>query len=282
LLAITIGGTRSADGQAPAPTAVFLEKAYFSPITPWGKNLLFEGQPTAHYFFFNQFSDERWQRSGGWRFAASVSELFVVRMPDTVSSPVLTPSYHIRPLYLQAVQLRRRDSMSVKFQLTGLSTGFVHYSNGQHRCTYLGYARDATSTERVCRPVDAALASQLRTNTIDGDFSTSYFPIAFHHRWATLIEPYSYVKWQVTSGFEFQLHPYGGGIRGAPDREQTIRFGQHQASAFFEWECRPKRKSGVWRIGADYTERFGGGVDHRLRRGSVQGSYVFDKHHHLA
>src|SRR5438128_8595047 len=94
-------------GRLPSvPPVVFLEKAYFSFLTPSGKGLLFEGQPSVHYFLYNNLDNPNWQR-GDRHFAwtAGVSELFVVRMTrDSVrlqsgefasSEPVLTPSYHI-------------------------------------------------------------------------------------------------------------------------------------------------------------------------------------------
>src|SRR2546423_14931047 len=60
-----------------------------------------------------------------------------------------------------------------------------------------------------------------------------------------------------------------------------MRYGQHQASVFLELECRPKRKSGVFRLAGDYTQRFGGRVDKHLHQGAIQASYVWDKREHF-
>lgn len=264
----------------PAP---FLEKAYFSPLSPVPRDesLWFEGQPSAHFFLFNQYTNAEWQKGNmrgirRWRVAWPISELFVVRMTDTISEPVLTPSYHIRPFYFQAVHLWRHKPWSPAYRLIGVATGATHYSNGQHGCTYRGFARNDTT--RVCEIRDTALAVTRRTNTLDGDFSTTYIPLTVNFRLGELMSKAEPLKWQFTVGGEFQYHLFGG-LPGAMNEEQAATYGRHQWSAHAELECRPRLTSGVWRVSADYTRRLGHDGGDSFGRGGVQVSRTWDAWH---
>src|SRR5690242_15173081 len=79
-LATATASAQSADSLSSVAPALFLEKAYFSLGTPSGKHLLFEGQPTVHYFFINTLSNESWQANGGTAWAVPVTAAFMVRM----------------------------------------------------------------------------------------------------------------------------------------------------------------------------------------------------------
>jgi len=269
----------------PRTPIVFLEKAHFSLATPTGKNLLFEGQPTVHYFFLNRLSNQIWQREGGWRWTIPVSVLFQVRMSDTTSMPVRTPSYRIRPLYAQRIRLRRNPSDRLAFSLFGIGFGAAHYSNGQGGCTYLGFERTSSGD---CIVTDAPLAAQSKANTIDGDFSTSYVSLAFNWRAGRLLGSDDPVKWQYTVGAEAQVHPLNmkpGGINA----EQALEWGRHQWSVTGEFErritlakvLRPIRAvagdTGVLRFSALHEQRFGGGVASPLNRTQLEASYVADR-----
>jgi hypothetical protein len=259
---------------------LFLEKAYFSPFSPTGKRLMFEGRPTVHYFIYNGLNDGVWQQLGGWRFAVPVSGLFIVRMVDSTSQPVLTPSYRIRPFYLQAIHLRRKDPARKKFQMIGLALGATHYSNGQQGCTYRGFTRASPTSD--CVVSNAAIAAQRTPNTLDGDFSTTYFSLTGHLRNGLLKSPFAPLASQWTVGGELQIHPLEvppGGMNG----EQARQYGQHQWSMDADWERRrfATRFPGVFRVAGEYEERFGGGVAKRLRRGSLEVSYVLDRVEHM-
>lgn len=269
----------------PRTPIVFLEKAHFSLGTPTGKNLLFEGQPTVHYFFRNRLSDQVWQRDGGWQWTVPVSALFQVRMSDTTSMPVRTPSYRIRPLYVQLIRLRRAPGDRLAFSLLGFAAGAAHYSNGQAGCTYLGFERTSGGD---CAVTDPALAAQTRANTVDGDFSTSYVSLSANWRKGRLIGSDEPVKWQYTVGAEFQAHPLDmkpGGINA----EQAREWGQHQWSLTGEYErritlwkwLRPIRAivgdTGVLRFAGLHEQRFGGDVSSPLNRTQLETSFVADR-----
>jgi hypothetical protein len=286
LLPLLVPALRAQDPAAArvvAP-ALFLERAYFSPLTPSGKDLLFEGRPAVHYFFYNALNDGAWQKGADterkrWRFAAPASALFIVRMTDTTSQPVLTPSYRIRPIYLQAIRLTR-DTSRKYFRMLGLATGAAHYSNGQKGCTYLGFTRLTPASQ--CAVSDPALANQRIANTLDGDFSTTYFSWRANWRRGELKGPFAPLLQQFTVGGEFQAHPFNlqpGGINEA----QARQWGQHQWSVDAEWERRRfgKRLPGVFRVAGDFMQRFGGQVAKPLTATWIEVSYVLDRVEHV-
>lgn len=266
---------------APRTPVVFLEKAYFSFKSP--KGLFFEGQPTVHYFLWNRLSDTDWQREGGWKMAWPISAVFQVRMSDTTSMPVRTPSYRIRPILAQLFLLRRDPGKPDAFSLLGLNVGAAHYSNGQAGCTYLGYEHNAATGK--CEVSDAALAAQSRMNMLDGDFSTTYFSLGTNWRAGRLVPQADTVQWQYTIGAEIQIHPIGlapGGI----NREQARQWGQHQWTVSAEIERRyvPGTTiglahilgagTGMARLHVLHEQRFAGHAPSRLQRTQVEASFV--------
>jgi len=263
---------------------VFLEKAYFSLGTPTGKNLLFEGQPTVHYFIRNRLGDQSWQKNGGWQVVIPVSAVFQVRMTDETSEPVLTPSYRIRPAYVQVLRLVRPagDPNRFRYRLYGLSGGFTHYSNGQAGCTYQGFVRDTLAED--CRISDAQLAPRMIANVRDGDFSTSYLSIAGHWRNGRLIASDDPMRWQYSVTAEFQAHPFQ--IRpGGMNEAQARTYGQHQWSIDFEGEGRHgtaffRRLLGsttVTRLALRQEQRFGGPAKVTLGRTQLELSTAGDR-----
>lgn len=261
---------------------VFLEKAYFSLLSPTGKNLLFEGQPTVHYFLRNHLADQVWQRDGGVQWTLPVSAVFQVRMTDTTSQPVRTPSYRIRPLYVQVLKLLRPADRTV-YRLMGVSGGFTHFSNGQAGCTYRGFTRDAAGT---CIVSDAPLAAQRRTNTIDGDFSTSYWSLALHWRDARQKRAFAPMLWQYSISLEGQLHPYDISP-GGMNREQAETWGHHEWVASGEYERRHDTPTPAlrWLLGptlvsraaVTHEQRFGGPANVSLHRTQYELSTVSDR-----
>ncbi|HEX7938815.1 MAG TPA: hypothetical protein VF483_07455 [Gemmatimonadaceae bacterium] len=274
LCAIAGIATRALAQELESPV-LFLERAYFTPASPFGKKLVFEGQPTAHYFLFNTFGDSAWQAHGGLGIAAPVSELFVVRMSGSASTPVLTPSYHIG-LRLQLAYLWHDTVNVLPFRMLHVMTGVMHYSNGQNGCTYLGFTRSVTAG--TCAPgptaADSALAARSLANTVSGDFSTSYIPFGVDFRWGQLIPKTNTLKSQVTLGAQLQIHPLRG-LPGAPEPQQIAQYAKNEWSASGEWECRNQAQSGVWRLAGSSTTRFGGGAQ-SFSRGAAEVSYIFE------
>jgi hypothetical protein len=244
-------------------------------VSPTGRNLLFEGYASNHYFLFNQLGDPVWQAKGGTAFAMPISMVFTVRMVNDFSSPVRTPSYQIRPLFLQTFHLRR-DADRKSFWLLNESVGFMHYSNGQAGCTYRGFAE----VNDDCVATDAALAALRIANTHDGSFSTNFIPLIVNLRRGKLRSARDPLDWQWTVGAEFQIHPIGG-LPGSPDIQQASTYGQHQFSLRAEHEKRlgamTSRWIGVWRVAGDFTKRIGGGAPNPPTFSSVETSYIFDK-----
>jgi len=294
VLLVAIGASsfcraQSPDAEAPQSPIVFLEKAYFSLGTPSGKHVLFEGQPTVHYFLYNGLSNGKWQATGGWNWALPVSAVFQVRMTKdgvplqlgepSSSEPVLTPGYHIgvRP---QLFRLWRFNN-SARLLLAGLTGGFTHYSNGQHGCTYLGSHRDAAGA-CVVNTTDSLIAKQQIANVVDGDFSTSYFSEAIDVRFAQQTDKqgkadnFGTMRWSVIGGLELQQDPLN--IRpGGSSREQSERYGQRGfiARAGGEWR-RFGTAEGVIRLQGDYYRRFGGFLTQSFDAKQLELSYLFD------
>lgn len=271
---------QSADSLPTMPPTVFLEKAYFSVGTPSGKHLLFEGEPTVHYFLLNTLTDPQWQAEGGWAFAVPVSSIFLVRVTRdnvplqngerSVLEPVLTPSYHIgiRP---QAFYLYRPQGLH--YVLAGFTGGLTHYSNGQHGCTYLGFTRVSSGD---CTIADAAVAATRTANVVDGDFSTTYFSEALDVRWAEQTTRFGTMKWQLAGGIEFQQDPLN--FRpGGTNQEQAVQYGQRGLLLRTLGEARHVgRLGGVARLELKHYSRFGGGMTSTLNATQGEQSYVFD------
>jgi hypothetical protein len=294
LLLVAIGAAPLCRAQSPDAVVaqspvVFLEKAYFSLGTPSGKHVLFEGQPTVHYFIYNGLSSEKWQAAGGWNWALPVSSVFQVRMTrdgvplqtggQASSEPVLTPGYHIgvRP---QAFYLWRFNN-SARLLLAGLTTGFTHYSNGQHGCTYLGSHREESGA-CVINSTDSLLARRQIANVVDGDFSTSYFSEALDIRFAQQsdrfgkADNFGTMRWSVIGGLELQQDPLN--VRpGGTNQEQSEQYGQRGLIARIgsEWR-RFGTAPGVIRLQGDYSRRFGGFLPRGFGAEQLELSYIFD------
>ncbi|MFA6166923.1 MAG: hypothetical protein WC700_09920 [Gemmatimonadaceae bacterium] len=231
--------TLGAQQDFPRQPQLFLERSYFAPLSPLGEGYVFEGEAAIHLFYHNRL-DKQWTATGGWKRVVSLSYLPLVRMMDVASSPVRTPSYRIRPFYLQLFHAPRQDTARGSFRLSAYSIGYTHYSNGQDGCLHEGFVRN-TATDR-CEVADAALASQRRVNTRDGDFSTTYIPVRFDLRRGTLDPATFRVRAQHSVGVEVQIHPIGMRIGGI-SRELATAYGQHQVNAWYEYEFASRLKT---------------------------------------
>lgn len=261
------------DKPEPPTPVVFLEKAYFSVLSPTGKDLLFEGQPTVHYFIYNGLADSVWQMDGGWRWAVPVSGLFLVRMSTTTSNPVLTPSYRIRPIAAQLFHLSRPSD--TRFRLFNLMGAITHYSNGQRGCTFQGSAR--TSATGPCEVVDPDLAARRVTNTDDGDFSTTYMSAHANMRVGSLFQN-TRMNQQLSAGLSYEYHKIDF-KPGGSNRDQAAVFGTHQLGGTMEYErsVPTKKLAGVLRLALEGATRYGGGLAGKLNRGQVEASYVLHR-----
>jgi outer membrane phospholipase A len=152
--------------------------------------------------------------------------VFLVRMTNDFSSPVRTPSYQIRPLYVQMFHLTRFADR-ISYRLVEAATGLTHYSNGQSGCTYLGYVVNAGGDD--CVVGDPAVAGRRTANTLNGGFSTDFIPLTLNVRRGKARSPNAPLDWQVTAGAELQVHPYGG-LPGALDGITAATYGHHQWS----------------------------------------------------
>jgi hypothetical protein len=282
LVGLVAGTALAQDGGFPAPERpqVFLERSYFAPVSPTGRNMIFEGYASSHYFLINQLGDPIWQAKGGTAFTVPISMVFTVRMVNDFSSPVRTPSYQIRPLFVQAFHLRR-DADRKSFWLFNESVGFMHYSNGQSGCTYQGFVE----VNDDCVPVPdpgpiPAKRSFTVANTRDGSFSTNFIPLIFNVRRGRLRSARDPLDRQWSLGAEVQIHPIGG-LPGSADIQQAATYGQHQFSVRGEREKRlgaiTSKWIGVWRVAAEYTQRFGGNATNPPKFGAVETSYIFDR-----
>ena len=233
----------------PEKPYAFMERTYLSPLSPFGKDLILEGQVSTHYFFINNLGDLPWQREGGNRWTLSASILLTVRIYDDFSSPVRTPSFMVRPVYLQRLFLRRKDDT---FRLIECAVGLMHHSNGQSGCTFLGMEYDPDTDD--CVVTDPALYALRIANTLDGSFSTNYIPLHAGVRWGRLDNNAAVTRQVSLEGFG-EIHPEGflkGGL--APDL--AAEYGQVMAGLGItgEW-CRPDR--GALRVALYQQARFG-------------------------
>ena len=104
---------------------VFLEKSYISLLTLNNKNLFLEGYAANHYWFVNSLGDAAWRREGGVKWKNfPISMIFVARIFKVFSSPVRTPSFILRPLYMQLFYLNRSGTgTNDRFRLFALGVG---------------------------------------------------------------------------------------------------------------------------------------------------------------
>ena len=262
------------DSYPQSPT-LFLEKSYLFPASPLHRSLLFEGEAAGHFFIWNNL-DWAWARDGGWKVTVPVSMVFSVRMSDTTSEPVRTPSYKIgvKPQFIYGWPEGKDPS---RFAVMAWSGGFTHYSNGQQGCMYLGFRR--ASPNAACVVFNPALAVERRANTIDGDFSTSFLSAAFHFTWGRHNGIRGPIRYQHITGIEFQAHPLG--LKpGGTNAEQAIEYGQHVLNGTYEFERRfrlLKKTQGLFRVGARGGHRFAYKDGEDWSYVTIESSYAFDR-----
>ncbi len=261
-------GAQGEPGVQEAENAVvFLEKSYASPFAPYGKNLILDAQAAGHYFFYNGLTDKVWLRKGGWKLAVPISMIFVVRIFDIPSAPVRTPSFILRPTYVQAFHLRRKPGT---FQLWGFGLGITHHSNGQSGCTFLGHTHDPAIDDCVVK--DPGLAALFKTNTRDGSFSTNFIPIDVGFRWGRL-NKHALVDHQVSLQAKAEIHPLHF-IKGGMKRDLASQYGQHMLGLGVEGEKR-WQSVGTARVALWQQVRFGKDKADEDWSGQLEASFVF-------
>ena len=261
-------------------SAVFLEKSYLSPGSPFGRNFIMEGQTSRHFFLYNgltrpalktpsQKSKGPWLRDGGLQCTALTSMIMVIRIYSDFSAPVRTPSFIFRPFYGQLFYLDRDETTN---KLYAFATGITHHSNGQAGCTFLGSVYDRDLNDCVIN--DSTLSAQRIANTLDGSFSTNFIPLDFGFRWAKIGAGESMdrqLSIQVKMQFEInQLMKVPESI-GSMTQELAEQYGENLMGFYAEWEWRidSPRSEGVGRIAVWYQARF-----RRYMEGSTRSAYV--------
>lgn len=254
---------------------VFLERTYFAPISPIGKGYVFDGEAALHLYYFDGV-DQGWLGTGeGFRSRWSISFMPVARMRTDASAPVRTPSFKIRPLLVQIVNLKSPTGDDRSFRLHAGSFGVTHYSNGQEGCFFRGYARDDTSGD--CVVDDAGLAGQELINERTGDFSSTYFPVRYDFRWGHIDDASEVIEASYTLGGEFQLDMWDD-FTGGMDRTLAREYGRHQVSLWGEAEFATSLLGeGYFRATADIAHRpsWRGGSD--FTTGSVEVAYIWKR-----
>ena len=244
-----------------------------------------------HLYALNQFGDQVWQKTGtreseSWlpkrvAMATGFSFLPEIRMNADRSNPVRTPSYRIRAKH-QVLWMRRNKSDNLKYTVQGFKlTAFGHYSNGQSGCRFRGFAYDADANgDSVCVVANASIAARREVNIDNGDFSTSYFALAFDRRTGRIIDVTGPMRSSREWGAEYQVHPLG--LKpGGTDRDQASAYGTHEVVGRYAQECRravDHRLAGVLRGSVLGVVRFGPETTPLLRV-ETEVSYIFD---HLA
>lgn len=151
-------------------------------------NILFEGSPALHAFFWNPLSRHTAIRPGeknhsDWPIAASLTFNPTVRMLAAGSEPVRAPSWKIRA-NLQYFW-KHPQTHALKVDLTGMRLSFGHYSNGQEGCPF----EQGKLESEDCAPFDYYGDPDLSlVNRRSGDFSLNHITLALHHRMITLAQ----------------------------------------------------------------------------------------------
>jgi hypothetical protein len=268
---------------------IFQESSTIALGSPRGKDLLFEARPALHLYALNQFGDKVWQKTGkrdahSWlplrpAMATSISFLPEIRMSTDRSSPVRTPSYRIRVTHQLLWMERGKAEELMKYRVQGLKlTAFGHYSNGQSGCRLRGFTITPTSSgDSTCTPSDAVLAAKRIVNVDNGDFSTSYFALAFDRRTGRIRDATGPMVESQEWGVEYQNHPLGL-QPGGTDRDQATAYGTHEVSGRYGKERRfgtESRATGVLRVSVLGVARFGR-ASKPLQRLESEASYIFD------
>src|SRR5688572_24721633 len=219
------------------------------------QDTVFEADIMPHLVAYQNFSDlvditaqtRRAGQAGVKRFAFSASGTPAVRirMFESVSSPVRTPSYMPRGNF-QLIWARNVDAV-VTQALTGRTPGanevtlweghaiVGHHSNGQDGCFWLDEAR----IEEECVIV-APVEGERQVNKKDGSFSTNYVRVGLNYRRNILDEDlFAKREWGFRGDIEY--HP-----RAWMDEQIVELYGRTRLElaatiASREWSWCPKR-----------------------------------------
>ena len=188
------------------------------------QDTVFEADILPHLVAYQNFSDvvditEQTRRVAGRgvkRFAFSVSGTPAVRlrMFESVSSPVRTPSYMPRG-NVQLIWARNVDAVARRFSPAGATAGTAasevslwethaivgHHSNGQDGCFYLDQAR----IEEQCISV-VPVTGERQVNKRDGSFSTNFVRIGLNYR-RNLLDDQLYAKREWGFRGDVEYHP---------------------------------------------------------------------------
>ena len=190
------------------------------------QDTVFEADILPHLVAYQTFSDvvdlsEQSRRAGGRgvkRFALSVSGTPAVRlrMFESVSSPVRTPSYMPRG-NVQLIWARNVDAVTQRFAAGGAVPGagsganevslwethaiVGHHSNGQDGCFF----SDQQRIDEECVSV-LPIAGEREVNKRDGSFSTNYVRVGLNYR-RNLLDDELYAKREWGFRGDIEYHP---------------------------------------------------------------------------
>jgi hypothetical protein len=286
LLAAALLGLAAAAGAQDTDnrgSPVFLERSYIYNRMP-SDGLLFEALLAPHIFLYQGF----YQRAGRvysdppvWATAVSFTPMVRLRMFDTESRPVRTPSYmpKLTVQLFRASLVDRSQRLDSPIRLIALNViPFGHHSNGQEGCLFT----DQVKVDDECRDPAPLPQARRTTNTTDGSFSTNYVRAELAYRHLRLADdPDGSLRGNQTCTFALgaELHPGGYGP-GAISADQKALYPTFRVQPAIELSRRVIREA--W-----YRGRFTGGVrseylrpthyDVRPWAHTVEATYTFDR-----
>jgi len=246
-LALTCGGAA-----AGAQSSIFLDNSYLVRMSP-ARGLLYEGRPAIPLFLDNRTDDlyaGLRDAEPGWstRRTVLLTPEFVIRQlseKSAASMPVRTPSFmpKLTTQYLMArrVGSRRDPARSpISAIVVGFQGTFGHYSNGQSGCFRANeQAKSDGSGDCELNPTAPLGADTL--NTVDGSFSTWYFQIQSHLRFAHYRD--SLLLFSATLGAGIEWHPAFLEPIGGMDSALATVYGRQRPFASLDltrqtsWKC---------------------------------------------
>ena len=219
------------------------------------EDTVFEADIMPHLVAYQNFSDlvdisaqtARAGQRGVKRFAFSASGTPAVRirMFESVSNPVRTPSYMPRGNF-QLIWARNVDAV-VTQALTGRTPGanevtlweahaiIGHHSNGQDGCFFLDEARIDEECV-IVTPVEG----EREVNKKDGSFSTNYVRVGMNYR-RNILDDQLVAKREWGFRGDIEYHPRSWVDQQMVDLYGRTRLGLEATIASREWSWCPKR-----------------------------------------
>jgi hypothetical protein len=224
---------------------------------PLGEGLIFEAQ-IAPQLIVAQTVHDRFaggavagDREGHWAYSASVSPMVRLRMVNTASQPVRTPSYMphgvVQLFRLKNLNTADRESELRRgpFEMWMASAMLSHHSNGQDGCLYTTQVKQPDARGGVeCVFLAGRRPDPQDINRLDGSFSKNFLRAGLIYRRLYLpdgLDDVIHGSWYVGGSAETHRSPIVNWIPGKiPD---------DQAALYRTWQ---------WRLIAGGTRRSDG------------------------